>query len=197
LQRRFDRWLQYAKYVAAVLALTSILLFCISYFRVWQSVEIAPFTEVGEKVQGRVAFLFSLVRARIRALSPLPASSISPFLSSPPVLLAALPSFRDEISELAGEVEIGGAKLPLGSILNICVKPRTKVTGGWSAPIAAAVGGVDTEGVAFATILRRARIFGHEPSAFVTRPIRPGSAYEDLETFAYDVYIKAAQSHAR
>jgi hypothetical protein len=190
MQRKFDLVLQWVKYVTVVLGAISVVLLVIGSVRIRQSIEVAGFSEVGEKVQGKMPFWLSYVRSRIRFLTAIPASQISPLIASPPMLYLALPSFRDELPEPDKEVDIGGTKIPLASFIGLYVKPKVKIVGGWTAPAGTA------NGTAFAAIYRRSAFRGDRPSGFVTRPIRVGTPDEDLEAFAYDVYVKAVESHA-
>jgi len=190
-QRRFDSFLQLVKYLAALLGATSLLLLIIASVRIRRSIELVRMAEVGEKTSGKVQFWLAYVRSRIRSLSAVPTAQISSLISAP-ILYSALPVFRDELPEPEGEIDVAGTKLPLGSLISLYVRPRTKVTGGLAVPISPA------DGSAFALVSRR-RLFkdGGGASEFVHRPIRAAHQDEDLEAFAYDVYVKAVEAHAQ
>jgi len=190
-QRKFDSFLQLVKYLAAFLGATSLLLLIIASVRIRRSIELGPIAEVGEKASGKVQFWLTNVRSRIRSLSTVPTSQISSLISAP-ILYSALPVFRDELPEPAAEIDVAGTKLPLGSLISLYVRPRTIVTGGLAVPISPA------DGSAFA-LISQMRLFRARGGAseFVHRPIRAAHQDEDLEAFAYDVYIKAVEAHAQ
>lgn len=190
-QRRFDSFLQLVKYAAAFLGATSLVLLIIGSVRIRRSIELGPVAEVGDKASGKLQFWLTYVRGRIRSLSAVPAAQISSLISAP-ILYLALPVFRDELPDPEEEIDFAGTKLPLGSLISLYVRPRTKVTGGLAVPISPA------DGSAFASISRRGLCKKDGGACeFVRRPIRAAHQDEDLEAFAYDVYVKAVEAHAQ
>jgi hypothetical protein len=147
--------------------------------------------EVGDKASGKLQFWLTYVRGRIRSLSAVPTGQISSLIATP-ILYLALPDFRHELPEPKEEIDVAGTKLPLASLVCLYVRPRTKVTGGLAIPISTA------DGSAFASISRRG-LFKEDGGAceFVRRPIRAAHQDEDMEAFAYDVYVKAVEAHAQ
>lgn len=189
LKRNFDLALQWLAYVTFVLGVLSVPVFLRMVWRIAQSIELRPFTEVGDHVQGQVAFWLSYVRASIQSLGvPLP-FGISPIL---PELFfnTALPMFRDELPEPQSELQVGGVKIPLAALVGVFAKPRVRISGGWIAPAAPAAGR------AFASVSRRSSFGKARDSWVLTRSINAATLEPDLEAFAYDVYVKAVETHA-
>jgi tetratricopeptide (TPR) repeat protein len=189
LKRKFDLVLQWLAYLAFLAGALSVVVFFWMVVRIAHSVELRPFTEVGDHVEGKVAFWLSYVRARIQSIgAPLP-SSISPY-SAELLFNTALPKFRDELPEPQSDLEFGGVKIPLASLVGVFIKPKVRISGGWFAPAAPA------SGIAFASVSRPSS-FGKEGNFTVlTRSINAATLEPDLEAFAYDVYIKAVEAHA-
>jgi tetratricopeptide (TPR) repeat protein len=189
LKRKFDWVLQGLAYLAFVLGVLSVLVFPWMVWRIARSIELRPFTEVGDHVQGQVAFWLSYVRARIQSIgAPLP-FGISPY-SAELLFNTALPMFRDELPEPQSELEIGGVKIPLAALIGVFIKPRVRISGGWIAPAAPA------DGIAFASVSRPSSFGKDRDPMVLTRSINTATLEPDLEAFAYDVYIKAVEAHA-
>ncbi|MBZ5590965.1 MAG: hypothetical protein LAP39_01925 [Acidobacteriia bacterium] len=189
LKRRFDRVLQWVAYLAFVIGVFSVIVLIWTAIRVKNSVELRAFIEVGEHVSGKAAYWLAYVRARIASVSaPLPAA-ISP-LSAELLFHAALPEFRDELPEPQNELEVSGVKIPFASLVNVLVKPKVRISGGWIAPAAAA------DGTAFGAISRPSSLGKERGPTVFMRPLRAATLDQDLEAFAYDVYIKAVEAHA-
>ena len=189
LKRKFDSVLQWLAYATFVLGVLSVLIFAWMAFRITRSIELRPFTEVGDHVEGKAAFWLFYVRARIKSIAtPLP-SAISPY-SAELLFNTALPKFRDELPEPQNELEAGGVKIPLASLVGVFIKPKVRISGGWIAPIAPA------SGIAFASVSHSSSFGEDRDSTVVTRSIDAATLDPDLEAFAYDVYIKAVEAHA-
>ena len=184
-KREFASVVQLLEYAAFFAGVLSVLVWAWMVWRIGRSIELRPFTEVGDHVQGQVAFWLSCVRARIQSIgAPLP-FEISPIL---PELFfnAGLPAFRDELPEPQSDLQVGGVKIPLAALAGVFMKPKVRISGGWIAPAAT------TAGLAYACVsrpsLRDLRVLTHS--------INPATVEPDLEAFAYDVYVKAVEAHA-
>jgi hypothetical protein len=170
---------RFVEVVALLLAFCLLFVYVRTLFKRRRSVEILPFVAPTDDFRDRLSA--GLAYARAVMLDP----AGSPAITLPASLVAGLPSFTDELPELA-DLEIGGAKLPLAAISKIWGTPAIEARGG--------ADGLDPVGSGYSVM----KIRGKDAPRFQRWQIRatPPSAFrDDVRDFSYNVLVEVLSAY--
>ncbi len=170
-----------ARVLAVVFFAVAVFLVAGSLYKVWNRIQVIPFAASSEAAGSQIIFWLGHLQTTVRSATALPSAArvdLLPYLR--------LPELEEQLPDL-GEIAIAGVKFSIRELLHRLVLPRVRVTGGW-------ITGA-SQGKAFARFERRRKFSRYESYATIKRDIPVDRQDEELEVFAYHIWIKAVETY--
>ena len=184
LNPRFDIFSGLISRGLAIIGVAILVLAIHGTVKIRRRIEVLPFVASSEMAGAQIIYWLGHSQAMVQSVGALPSPT---GMTGPSVLpYLQLPGLAEKLPEL-GEIAVAGVKVPVGELLQRLSRPRVRVSGGWITDAA--------NGRAFAEFKRRRGFSRYESYAMIKRNIPPHRQDQELELFAYDILIKAAETY--